>query len=263
MTELIVSIWQNYVVHIVEILILASAIYYSILAVRGTRAIQLVYALVSLGLVFAISYLFHFETIFWILQHFLLLIVLALLITFQPELRIILSRLTGSHFTKILLRDSYSNIREIIEALTRLQKKGYGAIIVFEQSMSLRNYMETGVRIDAEVTADLLSALFMSRAPIHDGAVMVSGGRVAAAGCILPLSHDPSLARILGTRHRAAIGITNVSDAWAIVLSEETGALSIAQQGRLERDLTIEQIEQHCVEVQKQKIEERTYVEKT
>ena len=123
--------------------------------------------------------------------------------------------------------------------------------------------METGVRIDAEVTADLLSALFMSRAPLHDGAAVVSGGRVAAAGCILPLSHDPGLARILGTRHRAAIGITNVSDAWAIVLSEETGTLSIAQQGRLERDLTIEQIEQHLVEVQKQKIEERTYVEKT
>jgi diadenylate cyclase len=166
--------------------------------------------------------------------------VIAFVIIFQPELRRALASLGQHRFlSRFFTVEETGVLPEIIKSVSRLAEKGIGAIIVLEKDMGLKNYIETGTKIDARLTAELVETIFSPTSPLHDGAVIVQNDRVAAAGCILPLTQDQRLSVSLGTRHRAAIGLTEETDAVVIVVSEETQAISYAQSGKLTRKIDI------------------------
>jgi diadenylate cyclase len=252
--EFLVLLWRRYLVNILDILIVAYVIYKFLMLLKGTRGIQVLRGLFILILATIVAGALHFKTVSWILKSFWLAGVIAIVIVFQPELRSALAQIGTGHRT--FFREKLVFIDEIIKALERLSNKGFGALIVLEQNTGLRDYIESGVIINGEVTADLLCSIFMSRAPLHDGAVIVQNERLIAAGCVLPLTHEPGVSKILGTRHRAAIGITEVSDAWAIVVSEETGNISLARNRKLERKIDIKELQSELTRLYKAKLAE-------
>lgn len=232
-------IWQNVLLYwksIVEILLLWG-LFYSILAYfRGTLGIQLLKGLAVIAIVFIVTQQFQLRTINWMLTKFLAISVIGLLIIFQPELRRALSRLGEQHFFKTPLREE-SMIQEILQSCAVLSGRKIGALIAIEKEIGLKPYIESGVSLDCLITSEILNTLFMSNAPLHDGAVIIESGRIAAAGCLLPLTQNPHISRTYGTRHRAAIGLTEETDAVVIVVSEESGSISIASRGHLSTDL--------------------------
>jgi diadenylate cyclase len=254
--EFLALLWRRYLVNILDILIVAYITYKLFMLLKGTRAIQVLRGIFILILATFVARALQFQTVSWILKGFWVAGVIAIVIVFQPELRSVLARIGKGPVLRSFFSEKLVFIDEIIKALERLSKKGFGALIVLEQDTGLRNYIESGVVINGEVTADLLCSIFMTRAPIHDGAVIVQNERLIAAGCVLPLTHEPGVTKILGTRHRAAIGITEVSDAWAIVVSEETGDISLARSGKLERKIDIKELLSEITSLYKAKIEE-------
>jgi len=170
--------------------------------------------------------------------------VVILAIVFQSELRVSLARLRNHPMGRILMPSQMSFIDEIIAAVREAMQRQMGMLLVLEQEVSLRNYADTGTIINGEISKELLISIFHYRSPLHDGAALIQGDRLVAVGCLLPLSNDPTLAKILGTRHRAAVGLSEFTDAWVIVVSEETGTLSLARGGRLERELTPEVLDE-------------------
>jgi diadenylate cyclase len=254
--EFLALLWRRYLVNILDILIVAYITYKLFMLLKGTRAIQVLRGIFILILATFVARALQFQTVSWILKGFWVAGVIAIVIVFQPELRSVLARIGKGPVLRSFFSEKLVFIDEIIKALERLSKKGFGALIVLEQDTGLRNYIESGVVINGEVTADLLCSIFMTRAPIHDGAVIVQNERLIAAGCVLPLTHEPGVTKILGTRHRAAIGITEVSDAWAIVVSEETGDISLARNGKLERKIDMKELQSEITNLYKAKIEE-------
>lgn len=254
--EFLALLWRNYLVNILDILIVAYITYKLFMLLKGTRAIQVLRGIFILILATFVARALHFQTVSWILKGVWVAGVIAIVIVFQPELRSVLARIGKGPVLKSFFSEKLVFIDEIIKALERLSKKGFGALIVLEQDTGLRNYVESGVIINGEVTADLLCSIFMSRAPIHDGAVIVQNDRLIAAGCVLPLTREPRVSKILGTRHRAAIGITEVSDAWAIVVSEETGDISLARNRKLERKIDIKELHSEITQLYKAKLAE-------
>ena len=221
---------------VVDILVVAIIVYRVLLLFRGTRAVQITIGLAVLGGAAILSRALQLTSLTWLLDHFWSFWVLALIVVFQPELRralgwigqaSLLQRLTGA-------TEQAQVVDEMVRAADSLSGRRIGGLIVVERATGLRQYAELGVALDALVSADLLTSLFLPYSPLHDGAVIVQGGRVVAAGCFLPLSRNTQLGRALGTRHRAALGIAEETDAAAIVVSEETGGLSIAVSGRIE-----------------------------
>ncbi|HEV2439944.1 MAG TPA: diadenylate cyclase CdaA [bacterium] len=234
---------------LVDILVVAFVVYQALMLIRGTRAVQLV---TGLGLLFAayiVSRWLGLYTLQWLLSYVGLVVPIALLVLFQPELRRMLEQLgRGSvllvGFTPHGL-DREAAIRlvnDVARAARILGSRKIGALIVIERRVGLEDFIETGIRIDAVVTVQLLINVFYPNTPLHDGAVIIRGNRLVAAGCLLPLSERPGLIRPLGTRHRAGIGVTEVTDALAVVVSEETGTISLAVEGRLDRGLTEEEL---------------------
>ena len=254
--EFLALLWRNYLVNILDILIVAYITYKLFMLLKGTRAIQVLRGIFILILATFVARALHFQTVSWILKGVWVAGVIAIVIVFQPELRSVLARIGKGPVLKSFFSEKLVFIDEIIKALERLSKKGFGALIVLEQDTGLRNYVESGVIINGEVTADLLCSIFMSRAPIHDGAVIVQNDRLIAAGCVLPLTREPRVSKILGTRHRAAIGITEVSDAWAIVVSEETGDISLARNRKLERKIDIKELHSEITQLYRVKLAE-------
>jgi len=254
--EFLALLWRRYLVNIVDILIVAYITYKLFMLLKGTRAIQVLRGIFILILATFAARALHFQTVSWILKGVWVAGVIAIVIVFQPELRSVLAQIGKGPVLRSFFSEKLVFIDEIIKALERLSKKGFGALIILEQNTGLRNYIESGVVINGEVTADLLCSIFMTRAPIHDGAVIVQNERLIAAGCVLPLTHEPGVTKILGTRHRAAIGITEVSDAWAIVVSEETGDISLARNGKLERKIDIKELHSEITQLYKAKLEE-------
>ena len=153
-----------------------------------------------------------------------------------------MAQLGSNPLGRILISAQLNFVDEIVATVQEAMQRQMGLLLVLEQDVGLRNYAETGTLINGEVSKELLVSIFHYRSPLHDGAAMIQNARLVAAGCLLPLSNDPGLAKILGTRHRAAVGLSEFTDAWIIVVSEETGALSLARNGQLERDLTVEQL---------------------
>lgn len=229
---------------LIEVAIIAYLFYRLLLLLRRTRAMRMVWGLVVLGLIGLFANLADFRTLVWLLSNVYAYIVIAIIVLFQNEIRRVLTTLgRTAYFRSMRGRGgSIDPIDEIVTAATGLAANRHGAIIVFEREMSLRQYADAGIGLDASASYDLLVSIFNPSTPLHDGAVVMQQGRVAAAACFLPLTMNPRLSRELGSRHRAAIGITEETDAVALVVSEETGKISIVVDGRLARGLDGEEL---------------------
>ncbi len=231
--------WQD----ILDILIVAYLFYRILIIIRGTRAVQMAAGLAILVLIYFIAGQLQLLTLHWLLGTFLSSIFLLVIIVFQEDIRRALIQMGQTPFIKA--RTLYSQaIEEIIKAVSALAEKKIGALIVVERSTGLGEFIESGTPLDAKVTRDLLYAIFQPLSPLHDGAVIIREGRIAVAGAILPLSTNPDIGRRLGTRHRAAIGISEVSDAVAIVVSGETGGIAVALGGKITREITPDALRQ-------------------
>jgi diadenylate cyclase len=229
---------------VVEILIVAYVIYRGLLFLVGTRAIQILLGLVLLGGAWVVAYLFKLQMISYLLGVILTYGAFALLIVFQPELRAGLARLGQSRVMRFFYRgEAHQVAGEIAEAVDRLSRAGTGAIIAIEGEVGLGDYLDSGTPLSARVSADLLTTIFTPYAPLHDGAVVIRGDQIVGAGCILPLTQFPVADKSLGTRHRAALGLSEETDAMVIVVSEETSSIAVAMRGQLERGVSLERLE--------------------
>ena len=209
-----------------DILLMACAVYWVLLLIRGTRAAQMTLGLLILVLVYLLSQQLQLAALGFILDNFLQGIVLIVIVIFQADIRRALTRVGRGLFTSAP-RQQVQAIEEVVRACQALAQRRVGALIVIERDVGLDEYMDLGTPLDAELTRDLLIALFLPYSPLHDGAVVIREGRVASAGCILPLALRGNLPSALGTRHRAALGISDETDAIAAVVSEETGQISL------------------------------------
>jgi diadenylate cyclase len=229
----------------IQILIVAAGLYYVLRLLASTRAIQMLVGVLTLMIVYFIARLTNLDLIQYILEKLFQYGAIAALIVFQPELRSGLAKLGQSRMIRFFNRlEGRVVAEELIEAVERLSRGKIGAIIAVEREVGLEEYAETGTRLHARVGADLLVTLFAPYGPLHDGAVLLQGDTIIAAGVILPLTQFPVTDRTLGTRHRAAIGLSEETDALVIVVSEETAHVSIAQRGRLERNVGMDRLRQ-------------------
>jgi len=235
-------LFPDIIMHVFDIAIVAYLLYRLLLLIRETRAEQVLKGLAVLLFATWLSSAVRFNAIHMILRNTAELGVIALLIVFQPELRRALEKIgRGSIFDKAMFmqaeKDKKAMLEEIVKAVQKLAKSKLGALIVIERKTGLNDVIETGVKIDAEVTEELLENIFIPNTPLHDGAVIIRDDRIAAAGCFLPLTENPNTGKQLGTRHRAALGISELSDSLSLVVSEETSVISLAVDGKLIRHL--------------------------
>ncbi|MDD3168352.1 MAG: diadenylate cyclase CdaA [Eubacteriales bacterium] len=239
---------------VIDVVIVAFVIYKVLGFIRETRALQLVKGLLILVLITVLSDQFNLYTLNWILKNTLQLGVIALVIVFQPELRRALeyvgrSKFITPQFAQMDKERAKVITAAIIKAVDYFSTNKIGALIIMERETILNDIAETGTKIDAEISTELLGNIFYEGAPLHDGATIVRGDRVYAAGCVLPLTQSKTLSKDLGTRHRAGIGITENSDSIAIIVSEETGIISIAVDGKLSRFLDIKTVEKTLLNI--------------
>jgi diadenylate cyclase len=225
-------------VDVLDILIVAFIIYQLLQFLRGTHAVQMALGAMVLVIFFWLSQWADLETLNWLLRTFLPYLVFGIIVVFQAEIRKVLAHLGKTPLLGAFGRQRTEEvIDEVVLASTTLAAQRTGAILVIEREMGLRTYIETGIGLDALLTYDLLISIFNPGTPLHDGAVIIQGNRVAAAACFLPLTVNPELSRQLGSRHRAAIGVTEDTDALAVVVSEETGVISLVTGGVIRRGL--------------------------
>lgn len=230
---------------VIEILIVAFVIYHVLLFLAGTRALQILLGLIVLGLIYFLALLLKFNVIATMLGMVFTYGVFAAVVVFQPELRHALAKLGRSRAIQLFTPANTQAVAEqIAEAAERLARSGTGGIIAVEGEVALNDYLETGTELRATVSADLIATIFTPYSPLHDGAVLIRGDQIIGAGCVLPLTQYPVSDRSLGTRHRAALGLSEETDAIVIVVSEETSRISIAMRGLLYRDVTPQQIKQ-------------------
>jgi diadenylate cyclase len=223
---------------VLDILIVAFIIYELLQFIRGTHAVQMALGALLLVVLYWVSRLFDLETVNWLLRTFMPYLVFGVIVVFQAEIRKVLAHLGKTPLLGVFTKERGEEVLdEMVLAATTLSSQKTGALVVIEREMGLRSFIETGIALDAFVTYDLLISIFNPGTPLHDGAVIVQGNRIAAAACFLPLTVNPELSRQLGSRHRAAIGVTEDTDALAVVVSEETGAISLVAGGRIQRGL--------------------------
>jgi diadenylate cyclase len=224
---------------LLDIAIVSFLIYEFLKLIRGTRAVQMAVGSLLVVMLFYVSQLAPLQTLNWLIRNALVYVAFAAIVIFQSDIRRALAHFGQAPFFRYLTRQATDEtIEEVVVAASMLAQQKVGAIIALEREIGLRNYIESGIPLDATLTYDLLLAIFKPGSPLHDGAVILQEGRIAAAACFLPLTVNPRLSRELGTRHRAAIGLTEENDALAIVVSEETGKISIALDGQIDRGLT-------------------------
>lgn len=226
--------WQD----VVDIAIIAFISYQVIALIRGTRTAQMLIGfLVVLGTYLASQY-FELHTLNWVLSNFLASIILVIVVVFQNDIRRALTQVGAGRSFSSAERIAQSQIlEEVVRSAVVLASKRIGALLVFERDVNLNEYIEVGTRLEARVSRELLQAIFLPVSPVHDGAVILQQGRITSAGCFLPLTVNPNVSKTLGTRHRAAIGLTEETDAVVIVVSEEEGKISLVREGRIIRDL--------------------------
>jgi diadenylate cyclase len=234
--------WWRVSLTVLDILLVALIIYEVLVMIRGTRAAPMLAGLGAVGVAFYLARMGQLITLNWLVSHLLPYVVFALIVVFQSEIRHVLSdvgRRVSFLRGSTVEGDSYD---DIVLAANLFAQHQTGALMVIEREIGLRTYIESGVAMDAKLSYDLLATIFRPSAPLHDGAVIIQKDRLAAAACFLPLSMNPVLSTQLGTRHRAGIGITEETDAIAVIVSEESGAISMAVGGKIERDLSAEQL---------------------
>lgn len=244
---------------ILEILIIAFLLYYILVWMKTTRAWQLLKGLIVICVFLLLAYMAHMSTILWMARNVLSFAVIALIVVLQPELRNALEELGKKNIlTAVLPFDtkrrteelfSEKTINEITKACVEMGKVKTGALIVIEQNVSLRDYERTGIDVDGIVTSQLLINIFEHNTPLHDGAVIIRGNRITSATCYLPLSDNLGLSKELGTRHRAGVGISEVTDSLTVIVSEESGKISVAYEGQLTRDLDAEELRQRLQQI--------------
>ena len=226
---------------ILDILLVAFVLYKLFILIRNTRAVALIKGLLVLGVVTVVSKVLDLHVISWMLQQGMTVILVAMPVVFQPELRRALEQIGRGRFFRsgqvICMEELERLIDEIVAISESLSKTHTGALIVFEREVGLNDYIDTGIAIDGLVSRELLGNIFIPNTPLHDGAVIIRENRIMAAGCLLPLTSDRSLSTELGTRHRAAIGISELADAVVVVVSEETGSISYTYGGHIYRHL--------------------------
>ena len=251
-------------IDVIEILLIAFFAYQVIVWIKYTRAYTLLKGILVMAGFILVAYLLKMNTILWIVQNLANVLIIGLIIIFQPELRKVLEQLGEKKILSALFpfdngrevkeRFTDRTINELVKASFDMASVKTGALIVIEEDILLTEYERTGINVDAVLTSQLLINIFEHNTPLHDGAVIVRGNRVAAATCYLPLSDNRELSKQLGTRHRAAVGISEVSDSLTIIVSEESGAVSIAQRGRLQRDISAAALREALVRVQNKKV---------
>jgi diadenylate cyclase len=227
-----------------DILVVSILVYEVLKLIRGTRAVQMGVGGLFLVALFYGSRWGHLETVNWLIRNLFGYVVFAVIVLFQSDIRRALAHLGRAPFFRYFAQaeSAEESVEELIVAAGMLSTQRIGAIIAVERQIGLRNYIEGGIPLDARLTYDLMLSIFQPKSPLHDGAVIVQEDRVAAAACFLPLTVNPKLSKELGSRHRAAIGLTEENDSVAIVVSEETGALSIVADGQIERGLTVDEL---------------------
>lgn len=228
-----------------DIAIVAFIVYRILVLIKGTRAMQMLTGLGILGLGFFLSSSFELFTTHWILSYFFDYLILIVIVLFQDDLRRALTHVgKNPFFAGASEEEEREVVDEIATAVFRMVKTRTGGLVVIERETSLKNFIDTGSQLDAKVKAELITSIFVPVSPIHDGAVVVVGNRIAAAGCFLPLSQDPTLDKKYGTRHRAAIGVTEDTDAIVVVVSEELGEVHLAKNGKMTMNLSEEELRQ-------------------
>lgn len=237
--------WNLLIKDIIDVAIVSYIMYSLFMLVRGTRAVQLLKGIFVLVATWAISTWFDLYTLKWLMNQMFTFGVVTVLIIFQPELRRALEQIgRGKLFgrTNVLDEDLNARIGEVITTVNYCASRSIGALIVFERETGLNDYIESGTVMESRVSSQLLSNLFVPNSPLHDGAVIIRGNQIMAAACYLPLSENPFISKELGTRHRAGIGVTEVSDAISVIVSEETGQVSLAIGGMIVRDIKEESL---------------------
>ncbi|WP_197275530.1 MULTISPECIES: diadenylate cyclase CdaA [unclassified Fictibacillus] len=234
----------SYISQIVDILLVTYVFYKLIMLIRGTKAVQLLKGIVVIVAVWLASSFFELRTMGWLMDKAITYGLLAIIIIFQPELRRALEQLgRGKLFSRSGLADEEemgNSIDAIVKSTSYMAKRRIGAIISFERETGLTDYVETGIPIHSKLSSELLTNIFVPNTPLHDGAVILRQNEIVAAGCYLPLTESPFVSKELGTRHRAAIGVSEVTDAITVIVSEETGGISITKNGEIHRNLNEE-----------------------
>ncbi len=229
---------HRWILDILDITVMSLILYRLLLIVKGTKAAQMLIGLGVLLLASLVSRYLQLYTIDWLIQSFWAQIVIAIIVLFQPEIRRALAHMGEAQFLSTFTSaEELKSLEEIVKATVALANRKIGALIVIERETSLKDFVEFGTPLDARVSKELLLSIFHPTSPIHDGAVIIKGNRIMAAGCFLPISLSSELSRSLGTRHRAGIGLAEETDAIAIIISEETGSISMALDGRLDTRL--------------------------
>ncbi|MTH55375.1 TIGR00159 family protein [Bacillus mangrovi] len=225
----------------IDILLVWFVIYKLIMVIRGTKAVQLLKGIIVILLVKTISGFLGLNTIFWLMDQAISWGFIAIIVIFQPELRRALEQLgRGRLFSKSAFPEEDERVKltdDVVKATSYMAKRRIGALMTIERETGMGDYIETGIPMNANVSSELLINVFIPNTPLHDGAVIIRGSQIAAAACYLPLSESPLISKELGTRHRAAVGISEVTDSITIIVSEETGSISVARNGELHRNL--------------------------
>jgi diadenylate cyclase len=249
-------------VNIIDILIVSYIFYKLFMLIKETRAETLLKGLVLILIIMKVSEITGLITLYWIIKNAITVGFIALIIIFQPELRRALEHLGRSRlFAKpfMVTEEEVDNITsQLVEAAVSMSAEKTGALIVMEQETGLNDYIETGVKVDAALTSQLLENIFVVNTPLHDGAVIIRNNRIAAAACFLPLTENHTISKKLGTRHRAALGISECSDAIVIIVSEETGNISLAINGRLTRNYNAERLKDILTRIIQHRLSKRT-----
>lgn len=233
----ILSLWKP----ILELVIIWFAVYRALLFIQGTRTVQVVIGILMLMLLAAVTQFFELTIINWVLSKLFAIGVIAFFIIFQPELRRALARFGQNIAFRTFVRKG-GLLDEIVSAVETFSSSKIGALIAIERDIGLRNYVESGVIVDAKVSAELLTTIFFPNSPLHDGGIIIEDERVVSCGSLFPLSQNPDLNKTLGTRHRAGLGLTEETDAVVIIVSEETGGVSLAVHGKMTKEVTSKEL---------------------
>lgn len=229
---------HRWILDVLDILIVSVIVYRLLLFIKGTKAAQMLIGLGVLLIASLLSRYLELYTLDWLVQSFWAQAVIALIILFQPEIRRALAQMGETQFLQTFTSaEELRSLEEIVRAAVALANRKIGALIVIERDTSLKDFVEVGTPLDAKVSKELLMSVFHPASPIHDGAVVIKGNRIVAAGCFLPITLSPEVSKALGTRHRAGLGLAEETDAVIIIVSEETGMISLAMKGKLETNL--------------------------